>query len=542
MNPLRILGGAAFLLLCACGPVDEGPAGALPSDRDLPRPGGTLVITNRSDVDTINDLVSDGSNHGRDIERFLFQQLVRERPDFQEGPPTFEPQLAERWEFSDDGKTLTFHLRAAEWSDGVPLTAEDVRWSWIAQTAPEVAWRQRNRKEGIQDVEVVDERTVRFHFSTAYPDQLDDANAGVILPRHAWGAKPFSEWRTAGSWFVDTIVSSGPFVLTSWEPSQEMVLERNPRYGRSGRPLLDRVIVRIVPEKTTQINQLLGGELDYVRVVPADQIERLEQSERTAVVSSAGRNFDYLCWNTRHPMLTSAEVRRALTLATDRQAIVDSIYGDYARVAVTSVPASTWAFDDSLEPWPYDSSAASRLLTTAGFADADGDGIVERAGEPLEIELLVQSGNRVHIDAATLLQAQLRRSGVSLVIRQVEFKTWLERLKNQDFEAAIGGWFIPTSLDMSFAFHSREIGSYNFGSYSNPEVDRLLDAAAATLATEPRTELLHQVQAMLHQEQPYTFLWEPLLIDGRSQRVRDSRPNALSSYYSIDDWWLDGPR
>lgn len=529
----RIAAGTLWLLLVACRSAPEGP---VPGETTTA--GGTLVVSTLTDVDTVNDLISSGPSQMRRVERLLFLQLVRENDDFTTGPPSFAPQLAERWEFSEDGLELTFHLRDASWSDGVPITAEDVRWTWEAQTDSRVAWRHGRQKASIGDVEVVDSRTVRFHFDSVHPDQLEDANLGGILPKHAWGGLPFSEWRSAGDWFTERIVSSGPFVLEEWRPNQELILRRNDTYYRDGFPLLERFVFRVIPEKSGQISQVLGGSIDYVLVVPPDQIERIESHPETEIDAYWGRQFDYLCWNTRLEPLGSASVRRALTQAIDRQSIVDSIYRSFARVGVTGILSSTWAFDDTLEPWPYALPEARRALAEAGFADVDGDGLLERDGERLAFELLIQNGNRVHLDAATLIQAQLARVGVELSLRPLEFQTWVQRVQAGDFEVAIGGWEIPSSLDMAFAFHTEEIGKFNFGGYSNPELDRLMEDAKLAGSLEERRRLLHEVQSVLHREQPYTFLWEPQKLNARRVRVRDSRPNALSTFYAIDEWWL----
>ncbi len=533
----RLAAGLLLLCLVACGPAAESPPPA-----SSPQSGGTVVTTVLTDIDTVNDLISSGSSHMRDVERFLFLELALENDDFRTGPSTYEPRLAERWEYSDDGRVLTFHLRAASWSDGTPITAEDVRWTWQAQTDPQVAWRRRSQKELIEDVEVVDARTVRFHFTKTYPDQFEHANIGGILPRHLWSELPFSEWRSAGRWFAEHMASSGPFVLRSWQPNEVLVLERNERYYRQGLPRLDRLVFRIIPEKTGQISQLLGGSIDYVQIVPPDQIERIESHPETAIEAFWGRQFDYLCWNTRHGPLGSAGLRRALTHAVDRQAIVDSIYRGYAKVGVSAVLSSTWAFDGTLEPWPFDRREAERLLAASGFEDADGDRVLERDGERLELELLVQNGNRVHLDAATLIQAQLADVGVALTMRPVEFQTWVEKVMGGDFEVAIGAWDIPSSLDMTFAFHTSEIGKFNFGGYSDPELDRILEAASSAADVDEKRRLLHQVQAALHRDQPYTFLWEPQKLDARHRRVRGNRPNALTSFYNIDEWWVDRPQ
>lgn len=519
-------------LLAACG---APPESARPSSE-------TLIVTNLVDIDSVNNLLSDGAEIARDVERLLFLQLVKERGGFDTGPTAFDPQLAESWEFSEDGLELTFKLREAVWSDGTPISAEDVRWTWLAQTDADVNWRLASEKEAIEDVEVVDSRTVRFHFVRAYPGQIGDANDGAILPSHAWSALPFSEWRSNGRWFEDNMVSSGPFLLERWEADQEVVLRRNENYFEPGQPKLERLAIRIVPDKGNQVGQLLGGSVHYVQVLPPGQIERVEANPGTEIDAFPGRLLDYVCWNTQRAPLGDVRVRRALTQAIDRQTIIDSVYRGYARPAVSLILSSTWAFNEALAPWPYDPRQARLELEEAGLLDSDGDGMLEWQGAPFSLELLVQGTNRAHLDVAVLMKAQLERVGVALDVRPTEFQSWFARLKENDFDAAIGGWNTPSSLNPDFAFHSERNGQYNFGHFSNPELDALMEAAREEAEIDERRRIFHEIQAILHREQPYTFLWEPQRLNARTSRLRDSRPNALSTFHNVDEWWLDPKR
>ena len=216
---------AALLLavyLTACGPAPQEPDDA----RGAPTAGGTLVIATQNDIAGVNELVSGASSFTQEVIERMYLDLFEEQPDFTEHPPSFEPNLAESAEWSDDRLTLTVRLRdGVTWSDGVPLTAEDVRWSWQAQTSPGVAWAYAQSKESITDVEVVDDLTVRFHFSHAYATQMSDVNEGVVLPRHVWSELPFEEWPESEAWFRQHLVVSGPFRLASWRPQEEIVLE-----------------------------------------------------------------------------------------------------------------------------------------------------------------------------------------------------------------------------------------------------------------------------------------------------------------------------
>ena len=175
-----------IVLATGCGGPEEtrSPAAAAPVER--PVRGGTAVIGISADLDSLNPYLSRQALT-RDVAYQIFETLMEEQADFGDGPPSFRPALAASWDVSGDGLAITFHLREdAVWSDGVPVTAADVRFSWQAAVHPDVAWLGAEAKEFIRDVEVVDTHTVRFHFTRVYPYQLMDANDGVILPRHIW--------------------------------------------------------------------------------------------------------------------------------------------------------------------------------------------------------------------------------------------------------------------------------------------------------------------------------------------------------------------
>jgi ABC-type transport system substrate-binding protein len=226
---------AALPLLAALG-CRRGPAaGPAPSAPRGPRTGGQVIVATFADVTTFNDYQSAGEVTEEEIIDLLYPSLMTEQPDYRLHPPSFAPRLAASWEFSSDGRTLTFHLRPdARWSDGVPITAEDVRFTFAAQKDARVGWIDMELKDFIEDVQVVDPLTARFVFSRAYPYQLMDANDGHIVPAHAFGKVPFERWRTSD--FESGLVTGGPFRLASHTPQQTIVLERDPRSGRRRDP------------------------------------------------------------------------------------------------------------------------------------------------------------------------------------------------------------------------------------------------------------------------------------------------------------------
>lgn len=502
--------------------------------------GGTLVVATQHDITGINDLVSSLSGFSEEIVSQLFLDLLEEQPDFTDHPPSFEPRLAESWEFSDDRLALTLVLRDdVVWSDGAPVTAEDVRWTWQAQTAPEVGWAYASGKERIRDVEVVDTHTVRFHFDSAYATQLADVNEGVILPRHAWSRLPFERWPESERWFQENLVVDGPFRLDSWRPQEEIVLVRNPTYyeAERGLPRLDRVVFRVIPDRSSQVTQLLRGEVDFVPRVEVEDAARLDGVETVELHPYWHRQYTYVGWNLARSLFADAAVRRALTLAIDRQSIVDTIHRGYARVATSPIVSSVWAHAD-LEPWPYDPARAARILATEGWVRGD-DGVLVGDDRRFSFTLLINASSRAWQDAAAMIQQQLGRIGIEVFIQSMEFNTLVGRMEAHDYDAIIGAFGIDTSLDLTAMFHSRAIDDgYNFGGYSDPRVDRLIEEARSQLDPLAAAPALIEIQRILHRDQPMTFLWEPQRLTAMTTRLREARPTALSTFQGLRRWWL----
>jgi peptide/nickel transport system substrate-binding protein len=544
---LVALAALSLWLAAACGPAED-PAAGTGSPRQAagggePHRGGTLVAAWISDIEGVNELVESSSRTFNDVGYQMFLHLLDEQPDFAKHPPTFEPELATSYEWSDDHLDLTFHLREdVVWSDGVPVTADDVRFTWEAQRSPEVAWPSAYMKEMIEDVEVVDPHTVIYHFSQVSPNQLLEANEGVILPEHAWGPLPFSEWRTRAGYFQEHLVVDGPFRLERWTPQQEIVLARNERYYDPDLPYLDRVVIRIIPEPSNQVTHLLVGTLHLVEQLPQPDVARVRASDVATVESFWHRLYVHVVWNMTDPRFADRRVRQALVLGVDRQQIVDTLWGDLARVADSPIIQNVWAHADGLEPWPFDPERTRALLAEAGWSDHDGDGVIDKDGVPFSFELLTNQGNQERIDAAVMIQEHLRRLGIDARPRVMEFNAMSAKLAEHQFQAAVSGWGMDTSLSLRYAFHSDSIDNdVNFSGYSNPEVDRLIEQMEGLADIVDAKPILTEIQQLIHRDQPMMFLWESRRVNGLSRRLHDLDPNLLGTLWFLRRAWLEPP-
>lgn len=535
------LGLVALLVawLVACGTSPEPERASSPNG---PRSGGTIVSIVGADLDSVNPYLTNTTSVSEEIYDLLFLRLMEEVPDLGREEPELHPRLAERWELDPERKTATFHLRNdVVWSDGTPVTAEDVRFTWQAQVHPDVAWESSFYKEEIRDAVVVDPHTVRFDLERMSFNQLLRLNEGVIIPRHAWGQVPFSEWRMRNDWFRQNLVVSGPFQIGEWVRQQQIVFERNPRYFQAGRPYLDRLVLRISGDRSVSISQLRAGEVDIACSLSVSDVGQVKDDPRLKVLSFWSRSFVFVAWNVERPLLKDAEVRRALAMAIDRQAIVDTTYGAYGRIAVSPVVSESWAFDHNLPMISYDLAGARAILDRRGIKDSDGDGIREDNGKPFSIELSLNTGNQQRADAAILIQQQLRHLGVDVRLRYELFNSMIERVKTGDFDALMMRWSMPTDLDYSFGFHSKEIGTsgMNQSRYRNPEVDRLLEETRELRSTADVRRNLKTFQQIVQQDQPITPIYELQEICAIDKRIHGGQPNASRRYPKIAEWWLE---
>ncbi len=530
----------ALLLAAACDGGDKPAAAGAAAAASTPRRGGTLVAGATADITSLNPYLGGGTINTAEVADLLFLRLLVERPDAEDHPPTLEPRLAERWEVSDDQRTVTFHLRpGVTWSDGQPVTAEDVRFTWQAQVDSQVAWDAAYYKDGITDVEVVDPLTVRFHLERPVANLLLRLNEGVILPKHAWGALPFAEWRTKGDFFREHMVVAGPYKLAAWVPQQELVLERNERYFDPERPYIDRLVLRIVADQASLLTQALAGDLDFVAGVTINDVPKVEASPRLKLDSYWTRAYTFVAWNLKNPLFASADVRRALTLALDRQSIAEVTYRRFGRVACSPIVSNFWAHDRTLQPLPYDPQQAKQILAAAGWGDVNGDGILDKDGRPFAFELSTNVGNPQRADAAAMIQEQLKRVGIAASPRFINFNVLVERSKKGEYDAMIMRWSMPTDLDLSYALHTRSIGEDNVFAYSNPEMDRLLEAAVEETTTEGLGRTVAAIQQIVHRDQPATFLYESQDLLAVTRRLHGEMPNMLRRFWHLWEWWLE---
>ncbi len=524
---LVILVASAYFLVSEPEAVSQNT----PSSNHQPEYGGTLVVGIPRDVDTFNPLFTE-TLFGWEIVHLMLLGLadLNDRSEF-------EPELATSWEHSGDLLKLTYHLRKdAVWADGVPVTAEDVKFTFDLLMDTSIASPHRDKLEFVKSVSIVDSHTVTIEFTEAYPYQVFDT-AGEVLPKHILEKVDRKALRSDP--FGRTPLSSGPFVMKEWKNQQYIELVANEHYF-GGRPYLDRVIFKIIPDNTNLMTQLQTGEVDMVINVPPQEVKRLkEASSNIRFYSTSGRVYHYIGYNTKNPRFSSPTTRQALTMAIDRQGIIDALLYGYGKACTGHIaPLLSWAYNETVKPISYDPKAASQSLAKEGWTDSDGDGWLDKNGKPFEFNIKADAANRTKMDVAVIVQEQLKKIGIKVNIKSLEWTTFVESLSDDDLEAWVGGWSTSLYVDPTPVFHSTANKDlFNYGHYANPEVDRLIEAGREEVDRKKAAAIWHELQEIVYREQPYTFLYWIDRIIAVNNRFQNVTPIPLSALYNLERWY-----
>jgi len=521
-------------------------------------PGGTLVIAEQADIGHLISVVSESAADG-DIDSNISFPIVDS--DFDCSLKKL-PGIAKSWEWSDDGKVLSMTLRDdITFSDGVPVTAKDIKFTYDLIADPKVASPRLSYIERMVPGErpkVIDDTHIEWHFTEAYDrdTQMAHASAVSVLPEHILGKADRATLR--GNPYDKDPLATGPFKLASYEPNTRIVLEPNDKFTGPDeyKPHLDRVIFSIIPEYSTRLIELQNGDVDLMQGITVSDADMLrEKHPQIRLVRRGWRSMDYVAWNETKPMFQDKRVRKALAMAVDIDDMISKVLTSktgesYSKRAIGTVtPALCGVYNDQIKPLSYNQEQAKKLLADAGWVDRDGDGFLDKDGKKFEFTLSTNTGNRRRADTAILIQAYLEKIGVRVDIEKQESNTFFDNLRKKDYEAALSGWSAGLFVDPSTIWHSdvtcgpdaapdckARKYEFNFVGYSNPEADELMQEGLRTPEPEKSAPIWKHLQQVIYDDQPYLFLWWMDEIVGVSDRFEDTQIDVLSPIDHLYKW------
>jgi peptide/nickel transport system substrate-binding protein len=470
--------------------VETEPAGA-----EEPQYGGTINVALHGEIDTIDPHQS-VTIVGFQVYENIVESLVFPNAALD----TMEPQLAAAWTVSEDGLTYTFQLReGVKFHNGKDFTADDVIFSFNRITNPDFPGADASSLSMVESVEAPDEQTVVFKLQFPFSAFLTKLEQLWVLPND-----PTLD-------FEQQLVGTGPFKFVEWVSGDHITLARFENYWDEGKPYLDQVIYRPVPEDATKLVELQTGGLNFISNVPYKDVAELENNPDVAVYRTLGVVRDHLGFNVTKPPFDNPKVRQAMGYLIDREAIAEAILEGYALPANIAIPKTHWAFNTEVEnAYTFDPEKARQLLVEAGYADGFKSTIKVSPTYPLEIKM------------AELIAEAGREIGVEFEILQLEWSTWIDEVVTKgDYEAEIV--LISGGIDPDDFFyqwhHSDEI--FNIWRYSTPELDALLDAGRQAQDQAERKEIYDQIQEVLIEEAPMVHIIYRESIMASAKEVKD---------------------
>jgi peptide/nickel transport system substrate-binding protein len=509
---LLVLIGLMLIVAQACSTKsDSSKEGA--GSKGETKQGGTLTVVRLSDATKLDPHFITDIPSANIIYQKVYQGLVVPDKDFK-----IQPLLAKEWTVVND-TTWEFKLRDdVTFHDGAPFNAEAVKTTFDRLLDPNTGSPQREKFAMIKEVKAVDEFTVQLLLAYPYAPLLSilaSQEGSMISPKAlAENPKKLSEHP----------VGTGPFVFEAWKSGQEISLKKNENYWGK-KPNIDKVVFKVVPEDATRLAMIETGEAHINDQVPVTEIERIEASETMGLHRTEGLAVEYVGFNTKKKPFDDVKVRKAISHAIEREAIIKGVYNNVGTLANVAMSPKVYGHSENVKPYEYDLNEAKKLLKEAGFENG------------LKLTLLT-SDRKERINMAEVIQSQLKGIGVNVEIQVMEYGAYIEMINNGEHDLFIGGWGNATGdgdYNQYNLFHTASQGpAGNHFYYSNPEVDKKIEAARQETDEAKRLKLYEEVMQVEMDDAVYIPIRNYEHMAAHNKSVSGFWLNA-ANYLMIDD-------
>jgi peptide/nickel transport system substrate-binding protein len=509
---LLVLIGLILMVAQACS-TKSNSSNEEASKTEGTKQGGTLNVVRLSDATKLDPHFITDIPSANVVYQKVYQGLVVPDKDFK-----IQPLLAKEWTVVND-TTWEFKLRDdVTFHDGAPFNAEAVKATFDRLLDPNTGSPQREKFSMITEVKVVDEYTVQLSLAYPYAPLLSilASQEGSILSPKALAENPEN--------LAQHPVGTGPFVFEAWKSGQEISLKKNENYWGK-KPNIDGVVFKVVPEDATRLAMIETGEAHINDQVPVTEIERIEASETMGLYRTEGLAVEYVGFNTKKKPFDDVKVRKAISHAIEREAIIKGVYNNVGTLANVAMSPKVYGHSKEVKPYNYDLNEAKKLLKEAGYENG------------LELTLLT-SDRKERINMAEVIQSQLKGIGVNVKIQVMEYGAYIEMANNGEHDLFIGGWGNATGdgdYNQYNLFHSASQGpAGNHFYYSNPVVDQKIEAARKETDEAKRLKLYEEVMQMEIDEAVYIPIRNYEHMAAHSKNVSGFWLNA-ANYLMIDD-------
>lgn len=471
------------------------------------------------------------------VNGFIFNGLVRYDENLE-----IVPDLAESWEIEDGGKRIVFHLKkGVKWHDGKEFTAKDVVFTYQKTVDPSTntfnAGLFKVGKENIK-FHALDDYTVEAELPSPFAPFFNNLTLVPVAPEHLLKDQDVNRCD-----YNRSPVGTGPFKFVEWKTSDRVTLEANPEYFR-GNPKLKRIEFRIIPSAEGARIALMSNQVDMAGLSAEDLfvIKHLKNFPSFVEIKKWDSfTYVYFSFDLTNPLFKDLKVRRAINYAINRDALVQTALHGFGSPIHGPIPIPSWAYTDHVGHYEYNPEKAKNLLDEAGWKPG-GDGIREKDGKKLSFKVIYINGSRASESACIQMQSYLSSIGVQLKLQALDKGALIDSLYPHKFESVVFNWAEPFDPDIYTEWNSTQVEEgMNFMSYSNPEVDVLLEKARESMDRETRKKLYHEIQKKIVEDAPYVWLWNQDSAMGVNQRVKGlSKPSPAGLLVDPEKVWVDG--
>lgn len=570
----------------------------LATGKEVPAQGGQVIVRFNAEPDTLNTWLSTSDAYAQYIAGYIHNSLLRQDPETYE----WQGSLAERWIEEDvvvkkDGTKLrgkvsanpagdsgpvelktssggtirlardqvqevrrgvsfTFFLRRdVRFHDGKPMTATDVKFSFDTIKNEYVDDPSlRTYYNDLESCEVLDKYTVRLTYSKQYWKAIEFAGGFEILPKHIYDPDNLSQKdpKAFGKQFNESPynrkpIGAGPYKFEKWDTGSQVILTRNDDYwDMVRRGHLDRFVFRFISDPVAALQSLKNGEVDFIPTrINAEQFEEEMNDpallKRYAKIEYYTGGFCWIGWNMQNPVFEDVRVRQAMAYgAVNLQEFLDRIMYGHG-ITVTGIQYYFGpAYNHDVRPYPFNPEKAKQLLLEAGWYDRDGDGLRDKNGMPFRFEFLIPSGNDIYRRRAALMKENLRKLGIDMTVRELEWATFIQNITDRKFDACNLCWAGSLESDPYQIWHTSQIGNHgdNFVGFGNAETDRLIEQSRITIDDAERHKIFFEFHRILYETQPYLFLYLQPELGAYDKRYRGVKLYRVRPGYDLTEWFL----
>jgi peptide/nickel transport system substrate-binding protein len=479
----------------------------------------------------IPHITADSASHA--IAGLVYNGLVKYDKDL-----ILVGELAKSWDIHDEGKRIVFHLHeGVKWHDGTEFTAEDCLFTYQTMIDPQTPTAYDGDFKLVKEAKVIDRYTFQVTYDKPFAPAL--ASWGIsMLPKHLLEGKDITK-----SDLGRHPIGTGPFIFHEWKTGERIEVRVNPDYFE-GRPYIDRIIYRIIPDTATRFLELKAGSVDSTDLTPLQYKKQTideDFKKKFNKYKYLSFGFTYLGYNLRKPLFADKRVRQAITYAINKQEIIDGVLLGLGQAATGPYKPGTWAYNPNVRQYPFNPAKAKALLAEVGWTDSDGDGILDKDGKPFSFTLITNQGNDLRSKTAEIIQQRLKAVGIMIKIRIIEWATFLkEFVHTGNYDALILGFGIGQDPDQYDIWHSSKTkpGELNHFHFQNNEIDKLLEEGRHTFDQEKRKDSYWRIQEIMAEEQPCTFLYVAEALPVVSSRFYGIKQAPAGISYNLPKWYV----